>query len=152
MLAILAVTLALAAPAFAQFVGQEIAADPGVEIQTAANRVFKIHAQAPAAIVEAQPALQNEALVDTKGRLLVWRLEADGVVITQDDYLYLVVTGDNWTNIAERFGITVEKLQAANSQIPDVGVILRGELLHIPDGITELHPLFYRTTVVSDSQ
>ncbi len=83
-------------------------------------------------------------LVASNGvRLLVWQLEGVGIKITKEDRLYRVVSGDTLYKVAARYGITLEKLIAANPQIKDLNVILRGELLRIPDGITETSPPFY---------
>ena len=80
---------------------------------------------------------------DALTRLILWQLEGVGIVITQEDRLYRVVTGDTLYKIAGRYGLTLEKLIAANPQINDLNVILRGELIYIPEGITETSPPFY---------
>jgi LysM repeat protein len=79
----------------------------------------------------------------TGARLFLWQLERDGIKITKEDRLYRVVNGDTLYKIAVLYGLTLEKLIAANPQINDLSVILRGELIRIPDGITETSPPFY---------
>lgn len=89
------------------------------------------------------PSTLSGFVADTSLRLYFWQLEREGIYITQADRLYRVVSGDNWTNIAARFGISRADLQAANPQVTDVNMIYRGELLVIPEGITETSPAFY---------
>ncbi len=103
-----------------------------------------------AAVNPVQAAADSRAdrLNDPKVRLFFWQLERDGIEITRADRLYLVVNGDTLTSIAERYGITVDSLLAANPQISAATMLLRGELLRIPEGITETAPPFYFTPAV----
>ena len=101
---------------------------------------------------QAQSDPRAERLNSTTQRLYVWQLERDGIYITKADRLYRVVNGDRWDTIASRYGITVEQLLGANPQVKSVNELLRGELLHIPSGITETAPPFYatpQTTILS---
>lgn len=59
--------------------------------------------------------------------------------------MYLVKSGDNLNRIAKSYGLTQEKLLAANPQIDDPNQLMRGELIHIPDGRGENVPRFYET-------
>jgi LysM repeat protein len=89
------------------------------------------------------PTTLHGWITDPTLRLFHWQLERDGLLITQADRLYRVVSGDNWTNIAARYGISALDLQIANPQVTNINIIYRGELLSIPEGITETAPHFY---------
>ena len=102
--------------------------------------------------VQAASDDKNERLSSTTTRLFVWQLERDGITITRDDRLYLVVNGDTWDSIAKAYGMTVDKLKGANPQVKDASILFRSELLHIPTGDNEITPLFYMTTVLSTSK
>jgi LysM repeat protein len=92
------------------------------------------------------PAGRSEGIVpqDTR-RIYVWQREANGGRVEAAENLYLVKSGDTLTRIAKSYGLTLEKLLAANPQIDDPNKLLRGELVHIPDGRAELVPPFYST-------
>lgn len=45
---------------------------------------------------------------------------------------YVIASGDTFAEIAARFGLTVEELQAANPAIDDVDVIAVGQIISIP--------------------
>ncbi len=51
--------------------------------------------------------------------------------------LYRVLNGDTLTKIANRFGLTVEKLLLANPQIKDPNVLLTGQMIILPSGRSE---------------
>ncbi len=86
------------------------------------------------------------------GRLFRSQLEKDGKTISAEDQLYLVKGGDSITRIAKAYGLTVEKLLAANPQVDDPSKLFGGELLHIPNGRAENVPLFYSTPADTSSK
>lgn len=87
-----------------------------------------------------------------RGRILRWEVERDGRVISGEDRLYLVRSGDNLNKIAKAYGITLEQLLDANPQIDDVNQLFRGELIRIPEGIGENVPPFYVTPPVEPGE
>ncbi len=92
------------------------------------------------------PAGRSEGIVpEDLHRIYVWQVERNGGRVKPEDNMYLVKSGDNLTRIAASYGITLEKLLAANPQIDDPNKLLRGELVHIPDGRAEIVPPFYST-------
>jgi peptidoglycan DL-endopeptidase LytE len=92
------------------------------------------------------PAGRSEGIVPQDlRRIYVWQREANGGRVAAEENLYLVKSGDNLTRIARSYGLTLEKLLAANPQIDDPNKLLRGELVHIPDGRAEIVPPFYST-------
>ena len=78
-------------------------------------------------------------------RVTVLQRERNGGRVEATEQLYLVKSGDNLTRIARSYGLTLEKLLAANPQIDDANKLLRGELIYIPNGRAEIVPLFYET-------
>ncbi len=94
------------------------------------------------------PAGRNEGLPQVEHRLYVWQRELNGARVELEDQLYLVKNGDNLTRIASSYGITREKLLAANPQIDDPNKLFRGELIHIPNGRSEIAPAFYSTPAI----
>jgi tyrosinase len=45
---------------------------------------------------------------------------------------YVVQPGDTLSGIAQRFGVSLQALEAANPQIPDPNRIFPGQVIHIP--------------------
>lgn len=50
---------------------------------------------------------------------------------------YVVKSGDNLTEIAKRFGLTVEKIMAVNPEIKDSNALLTGQTIILPAGRSE---------------
>jgi peptidoglycan endopeptidase LytE len=92
------------------------------------------------------PAGRSEGiLAQPESRIYVWQRERNGGRVELEENLYLVKSGDSLTRIARSYGLTLEKLLAANPQIDDPNKLLRGELIHIPNGRAEIVPPFYAT-------
>ncbi len=92
------------------------------------------------------PAGRSEGIVPQDlHRIYVWQVERNGGKVSLDDHMYLVRSGDSLTRIAKSYGITLERLLAANPQIDDPNKLLRGELVIIPNGRAEKVPPFYST-------
>lgn len=71
--------------------------------------------------------------------LLVTTLLSAGPVFAKDNGTapYTVKTGDTLKEIAEQYGLTVEKLTAANPQIKDPNLIYPGQVITLPVGRSE---------------
>ena len=54
--------------------------------------------------------------------------------------VYVVKSGDNFTKIAKKFGLTVEQLKAANPQIKDINKIAVGDQINIPAPPSDVVP------------
>lgn len=92
------------------------------------------------------PAGRSEGLPLTdRARIYAWQREKNGGRVEAEEQLYLVKSGDNLTRIALSYGLTLEKLLAANPQIDDPNKLMRSELVFIPNGRAENVPLFYST-------
>jgi LysM repeat protein len=92
------------------------------------------------------PAGRSEGIVlQDPHRIYVWQVERNGGRVELENHMYLVKSGDSLTRIARSYGLTLEKLLAANPQIDDPNKLLRGELVIIPNGRAEKVPLFYST-------
>ncbi len=95
------------------------------------------------------PAGRSEgAVVVPEARIYVWQRERNGGRVELDEHLYLVRSGNTLTGIAKSYGLTLEKLLAANPQIDDPNKLFRGELIRIPNGRAEKVPTFYTTPKV----
>ncbi len=95
------------------------------------------------------PAGRSEGtVVVSEARIYVWQRERNGGRVELDEHLYLVKSGNTLTGIAKSYGLTLEKLLAANPQIDDPNKLLRGELVRIPNGRAEIVPPFYSTPKV----
>ncbi len=95
------------------------------------------------------PAGRSEGTVVTpEARIFVWQRERNGGRVEADEHLYLVKSGNTLTSIARSYGLTLEKLLAANPQIDDPNKLFRGELIRIPNGRAEKVPPFYSSPKV----
>ena len=52
--------------------------------------------------------------------------------VTPPGLTYVVQQGDTLSGIAERFGVSLQALEAANPQIPDPNRIFPGQVIHVP--------------------
>jgi LysM repeat protein len=92
------------------------------------------------------PVGRSEGLLaPAEHRIYVWQREKNGGRVELDEQMYLVRSGNSLTGIARSYGLTLEKLLAANPQIDDPKKLWRGELVHIPNGRAEKVPTFYET-------
>ncbi len=90
--------------------------------------------------------MASEGILPVKeGRIYVWQRERNGGRVELEEQLYLVKSGDSLTSIARSYGLTLEKLLAANPQIDDPNKLMRRELVRIPNGRSEIVPPFYST-------
>lgn len=159
-LVILVATLLSAAPVYAKSDGTHDYAVKGGETLTSiakrfgltvekillANPQLKDPNKLYAGQVITLPAGRSEGVVvQPEKRIYVWQREKDGGRVERDEHLYLVISGNSLIGIARSYGLTLEKLLAANPQIDDPGKLFRGELIHIPDGRSESAPPFYTT-------
>lgn len=158
-LVILVATLFSAGPVFAKTDGTVDYPVKGGETLTSIAKRFGLTVEK---ILMANPDLKDQNLIYTgqvivlptgrseggvlkDQRIFVWQREKDGARVERDEHMYLVKNGDSFIGIARSYGISLEKLLAANPQVDDVGKLYRGELLHIPDGRAENVPPFYST-------
>ncbi len=92
------------------------------------------------------PAGRSEGtVVVPEARIFAWQRERNGGRVELSESLYLVKSGNTLTGIAKSYGLTLEKLLAANPQIDDPNKLFRGDLIHIPNGRAEKVPTFYST-------
>jgi LysM repeat protein len=92
------------------------------------------------------PVGRSEGIMAEKDkRIFVWQREKDGGRVEEEEHLYLVRSGDNFTRIAKAFGVSEQRLMEINPQIEDFNLLFRGELIRIPEGRAEFTPKFYVT-------
>ena len=104
---------------------------------------YSRYLESPSALVE-KPKTETVSIkqvspVNLKGRLFAWMYPE----IEKSDQFYVVKGGDTMTSIAERYGVSLGKLLAANTQITNPSMIYHGELVRIPSGRSESAPPFY---------
>ncbi|SCY27430.1 SafA/ExsA family spore coat assembly protein [Alkaliphilus peptidifermentans] len=85
-------------------------------------------------LIQANPQVTNPNII-TPGQRLCVPTEISPPPLPEfckDGTIYIVQRGDSMFNIARRFGVTLQRLIAANPQIPDPNVLEIGQRICVP--------------------